>query len=696
MHKVNTQQPLALQPCTVLNGVGSHVAEKLAQCGVHNLQDLLFHLPSRYLDNSHITPLAQLRAGEHSVVQGVISTQQLKAGKRPQMIVRLRDASGTVELRFLHYVSHHHQQLKVGSQLRCIGEVRRWGTQLCMVHPEYQLLTEHDTQPDKTLTPIYPTTQGLSQALWRRLTDQALALLTQSDMLPDYLPHTARTRFPQLTEALRYIHRPPLHTQLDLLLTGQHPMQQRLALEELLAHHLSLRRLRAQNDKQHAHAFPPSLRLLPQVIRDLPFALTTAQQRVLGEIANDLAQKHPMLRLIQGDVGCGKTIVAALACLQIIEQGFQVACMAPTELLAEQHAQHFAQWLHPLGIQTELLSSRHKGKRRTQILQNLAAGTSKVAIGTHALFQEQVVFAQLGLIIIDEQHRFGVHQRLALRQKGVHNDHYPHQMIMTATPIPRTLAMSVYADLDHSVIDQLPPGRQPITTVVLPNTRRAQLIDRIQHVCQQKQQVYWLCTLIEEAEDLPCRTAEETALQLTEQLPQLRIGLVHGRLKAQEKMQVMTAFAAGELDILVATTVIEVGVDVPNATLILIENAERLGLAQLHQLRGRVGRGTQPSFCVLLYQDPLSYSARKRLAILRKTQDGFAIAKEDLQIRGPGEVLGTRQAGLLQLRIADLGRDQRLLAEVLQLARQLEAQQSALIPAIIQRWLGHAEGYAHA
>ena len=686
---------LASQPCTVLKGVGPSLAEKLAQCDIHCLQDLLFHLPLRYLDNTRVTPIRQLQHGDHCVIEGTIVAAQDKGGKRRQLIYTLQDHSGSVDLRFLYYLDNYRKQLATGCQIRCVGEARRWGAKLSLVHPDFSFNLEANVEGQR-LTPIYPSTSGLNQTMLRRLTDQVLQLLGETDLLPDYLPASIADRFSSLHEALFYLHRPPVDAKTELLLAGKHPMQQRLAFEELLAHHLSLRRLRAKNDSYRAHAFPVSQQLRPVLLQQLAFALTAAQQRVGEQIADDLARSKPMLRLIQGDVGCGKTIVAAMAALPVIEQGFQVALMAPTELLAEQHLQSFSQWLQPLGVKVELLLSRCKGAERQTLLDDIASGHGQMIIGTHALFQESVVFHQLGLVIIDEQHRFGVHQRLALREKGIHGDIHPHQMIMTATPIPRTLAMSVYADVDHSIIDELPPGRQPITTVVVANDKRDEVIQRIQHICSQGQQVYWVCTLIEESENLQCQTAEDTAQQLITQLPNLRIGMVHGRLPGQEKNAVMQRFQAGEFDILVATTVIEVGVDVPNATLMLIENAERLGLAQLHQLRGRVGRGSLESFCVMLYQHPLSHNAQRRLAVMRRTQDGFAIAKEDLSIRGPGEVLGTRQAGMAQLCVADLVRDSDLLVQVQQAALILQKEKPEIIQPLINRWLGRAEAYVHA
>jgi ATP-dependent DNA helicase RecG len=692
-----TIDDLSKLPCTHLKGVGAGIAEKLQQAGIYHIADLLFYLPYRYLDHTQTLPIAKLRHGTHAVIEGTLVSERLIYGKTRQWLLHLADPSGQIELRFLHYIDNYRKQLAPGMQLRCIGEARRWGTHLCMIHPQFQPLDTHQPLPCN-LTPIYSAIAGLSQGSLTRIIDQALDLLSKGQGLPDYLPKaiSEQYHFPSLTAALLYLHRPPTTANTDQLLAGTHPMQKRLAFEELLAHHLSLLRLRQQMTTQQSYACPPSQQLLARLLSILPFALTAAQQRVSAQVATDLSKASPCQRLIQGDVGCGKTIVAAMAAVQVIEQGHQVAFMAPTELLAEQHLQNFSRWFDQLDIEIALLLSRHSASRRQQSLTAIREGKAKMVIGTHALFQDAVEFNQLALVIIDEQHRFGVQQRLALREKGKQNNLSPHQLIMTATPIPRTLAMSVYADLDHSIIDELPPGRKPITTLVLPNSRRADIVDRIATVCQRGEQVYWLCTLIEESETLQCETAEATWEQLQKALPQFRLGLVHGRLKPQQKSEQMLLFQQGAIDILIATTVIEVGVDVANASLMIIENAERLGLAQLHQLRGRVGRGSQASFCVLLYQAPLSHNAQKRLAVMRRTQDGFEIANTDLEIRGPGEVLGTRQAGMVQLKMASLIRDQALLPLIQQTAVYISQQQPKAIVPLIARWIGQAENYVHA
>ena len=676
---------------TALHGVGPRLAEKLAGLSIHTVQDLLFHLPLRYQDRTRITPIGALQPGADAVIEGEVRAADIVFTRRRSLICRLQDGTGTVSLRFFHFSAAQKQQLAVGSRVRCYGEARRGASGLELYHPEYQLI-DADAPPPiaATLTPIYPTTEGLQQASWRKLSSAALTLLTP-DSLIDYLPKTfARTR---LCDAVRYLHQLPPDASQAQLAAGSHPYQQRLAFEELLAHQLSMLRLRERVRAQGAPMCKQKKRLEADFLKQLPFALTGAQRRVIDEIHTDLSQPKPMLRLVQGDVGSGKTLVAALAAMRVIGSGYQVALMAPTEILAEQHRDNFSRWLEPLGIGVGWLSGKVKGKQRAQQLAAIASGAAPLVIGTHALFQDDVKFAKLGLAIIDEQHRFGVHQRLALREKGgLHLQ--PHQLIMTATPIPRTLAMSAYADLDTSVIDELPPGRKPIRTAVIGNDRRADLVERIRHACAEGRQAYWVCTLIEESETLQAQAAEVTWQELQAALPELRIGLLHGRMKPSEKTATMAAFKAGELQLLVATTVIEVGVDVPNASLMIIENAERLGLAQLHQLRGRVGRGSADSFCLLVYQAPLSQLGKARLQVLRDSADGFVIAEKDLELRGPGEVLGTRQTGLLQMRIADLQRDAALLPRVRECGQALAADYPQHVDALIRRWLPDREQYA--
>lgn len=670
--------------------------KKLAQLNIESVEDLLFHLPLRYEDRTQLTPISHLSVGENALIQGVIQSSEIKAStKKRSLICMLTDGTGTVLIRFFHFTTAQRQQLQTGVKLRCFGEVRQGYHCLEIIHPEYKRITtdERFTVVDH-LTPVYPSSGQIHQNLLRALVTQALYEYPIVDFLPPSL--LAHFNFLPLAEALRIIHHPTADINIEHLQTRLHPACQRLAFEELLAHHLSLRLLHQHVYERCAPCLDNVGTLANKLLEQLPFQLTSAQQQAYAEIANDLRTSHPMQRLLQGDVGAGKTIVAALSALQAIESGYQVAVMAPTELLAEQHLQTFNQWLQPLDIPLAWLTGSLTKKKREQTLSDLVQGKVALIIGTHALFQEQVEFSQLGLVIVDEQHRFGVHQRLALWTKGkMPSQHhattdlpsYPHQLIMTATPIPRTLAMTAYADLEVSVIDELPPGRIPVNTVVMPNTRRNEVITRIREVCQQGRQAYWVCTLIENSEALQLQAAEETAKHLRKVLSPLPIGLVHGRMKTKEKESVMADFKVGNIALLVATTVIEVGVDVPNASLMIIENAERLGLAQLHQLRGRVGRSTLQSYCVLLYQPPLSEIAQSRLTTIRSTHDGFAIAQRDLELRGPGEVLGTRQTGMLNFRIADLQRDQTLLnavAEVGKVMLQDYPEQSKLL---IKRWI---------
>lgn len=688
----------AIPPVTALKGVGPRVAARLAKLGIHSVADLLFHLPLRYEDRTRVQPIGGLRPGDQAVVEGRVDLSEIKFGRRRMLLARISDGTGALTLRFFYFNAAQQETVSRGARLRCFGEVRRGAATLEMVHPEFERIDESPAPVEATLTPVYPTTEGMHQVALRKLSAQALDwMLTDGGGLQDWLPERlcAEHGYPPLREALRYVHRPPPEAPLAELAEGRHAAQRRLAYEELLAHHLSMRRLRARLAEQQAPPLEPAARLGRRFLRALPFALTGAQRRVCDEIAADLQRPSPMQRLVQGDVGAGKTVVAALAVLQAVESGFQAAIMAPTELLAEQHYANFRTWLEPLGVELTWLSGKLKGAERQRVLAGLQTGEAQVAVGTHALFQEGVSFAELGLVVVDEQHRFGVHQRLALREKGARDGRYPHQLIMTATPIPRTLAMTAYADLDVSVIDELPPGRTPVETVVMPDTRRAEVVARVHRACSSGRQAYWVCTLIEESEALQCEAAEATAAALDESLSGIRVGLVHGRMKAAEKETAMAAFKAGEVDLLVATTVIEVGVDVPNASLMVIENAERLGLAQLHQLRGRVGRGAEASACVLMYHGPLSRQARFRLAVMRETNDGFVIANRDLELRGPGEVLGTRQTGMLQLRVADLERDKDLLPEVARTGAVLLRDHPEAIAPLIHRWLGERTAYGH-
>ncbi|MBF7053616.1 ATP-dependent DNA helicase RecG [Halomonas sp. KAO] len=682
-------------PVTSLKGVGEALSLKLSRLRIDSVADLLFHLPLRYQDRTRITPIGTLRAGHEAVVEGEVIAAEVVRGRRRSLLVRLRDGSGLLSLRFFHFSPAQQQQFQPGSRVRGFGEARTGATGLELYHPEYRLLKTDAPPVEDHLTPIYPTTEGLHQTRLRALIEQALERLDDApEALPDWITADLRSRFrlPGLHRCLHVLHQPPPEIDPEQLAGGHHPATRRLALEELLAHRLSLQTVRLRIQEDGAPPLPSGRGLQARFLTQLPFSLTAAQRRVLDEIGADLARELPMLRLVQGDVGSGKTVVAAMAALAAIAGGCQAAMMAPTEILAEQHYRAFRAWFTPLGIDVAWLAGKLKGKARLDTKAAIQDGRAQMVVGTHALFQGDVHFQRLGLAIVDEQHRFGVHQRLALREKGEAGGLTPHQLVMTATPIPRTLAMSAYADLDVSVIDELPPGRTPVRTVAMPDERRPEVVERIRHACAEGRQAYWVCTLIEESEVLECQAAEATRDELVEALPELAIGLVHGRMKAAEKATVMEAFKAGELDLLVATTVIEVGVDVPNASLMIIENPERLGLSQLHQLRGRVGRGATRSFCVLLYHPPLSAHSRERLAVMRETSDGFRIAEKDLELRGPGEVLGTRQTGLAQMKIADLERDADLLDRVAPLAEALMASHPEASQPLIRRWLGEEAG----
>ncbi len=691
-------KPLSETPVTALKGVGGALAEKLAKIQINNLQDLLFHLPMRYQDRTRIAPMGSLQSEVDCVIQGKVVAADVLMGKRRSLLVRINDGSGSIGLRFYHFSGALKNQLKHGAEVRCFGEPRRAASGLEMYHPEYQVIKpDTDIDVEETLTPVYPATEGLTQQRIRSLCQQALEKLDNPDALQEFLPEEVRWQYQlsSLVDAVRFLHAPPPDVSYELLAEGRHPAQRRLSFEELLAHNLSMQKLRALVRTVKSYPMTPKQELTQAFRKELPFSLTNAQEKVLAEISKDMMEPEPMLRLVQGDVGSGKTVVAALAALQAVENNFQAAVLAPTEILAEQHEKNFKSWLKPLGISVAFLSGKIKGKKRQEVLEQIASGEAMVVVGTHAIFQDEVIFKKLGLAVIDEQHRFGVHQRLALRKKGEANGGQPHQLIMTATPIPRTLAMSAYADLDCSVIDELPPGRTPVNTVVIGDDRRDQVIQRLKTACIEGRQAYWVCTLIEESETLQCQAAEVTEEHLKEAIPELSIGLVHGRMKTAEKLEVMDAFKAGHLHLLVATTVIEVGVDVPNASLMIIENPERLGLAQLHQLRGRVGRGSIASHCLLMYHAPLSQQSRERLQVMRDSTDGFVIAEKDLELRGPGEVLGTKQTGLASFRVADLERDSALLDDVKNAGQILLKHAPQNAEPLILRWLGHAEKYAN-
>ena len=680
-----------------LKGVGPALEKKLAAIGITSIQDLLFHLPLRYEDRTRITLAARAQIGEYMQFEGEVTSCDLQFGKRRSLRCSLRDSSGSMTLRFFHFSAAQKDSLAVGTQLRVYGEVKHGRAGFELFHPEYKPLSQASQEVSDTLTPIYPTTEGLMQPRLRSIIGQAVELVVGKDAIEDYLPAdlVAKFNLASLAEAIKQIHRPTADAFGGWDRDAPNPGRDRLAFEELLTHRLSLRRLRDDAAAKAAPQFVGENQLIRGFLSALPFELTGGQQRAFAEISEDLARPTPMLRLLQGDVGSGKTVVAALSALRAIDAGYQVALMAPTEILAEQHAVNFRQWFEPLGIEVGWHSGKQKGKPRAEQLERVSAGFCQILVGTHALFQGEVIYAKLGLIIIDEQHRFGVQQRLALREKAASMNINPHQLVMTATPIPRTLAMSAYADLDNSIIDELPPGRTPVNTLIVSNERRGEVVERIAAACENRSQAYWVCTLIDESEVLQCQAAEVTAQQLAEQLPQVRVGLVHGRMKPVEKAEVMARFKAAEIDLLVATTVIEVGVDVPNSSLMVIENPERLGLAQLHQLRGRVGRGSIKSHCILLYQSPLSRNGKERLGVMRESNDGFYIAEKDLELRGPGQVLGTAQTGLMEFRIADLVRDAAMLDDVKDAADHVLGHHPQVVDSLVRRWLGENIHYAN-
>lgn len=682
------------QSLTSLKGVGPALQRKLNQLGLFRVRDLLFHLPLRYEDRTRLQSIGRVQLGDMVQLEGEVVGTTIQFGKRRSLLCMLRDKTGLISLRFFHFSAAQKQALEAATRVRCYGEVRRGRSGFELYHPEYKILEAGEIPPvADRLTPIYPTTEGLQQGRLRNVIGQALQHLQKqppTDLLPESV--LAPLRLPSLVDAIALVHEPPADAPATWLSDGDNPGQKRLAFEELLAHRLCMRRYRETSNSRQAPVLAAAPSLQQGFLQNLGFSLTGAQQQAIQDIADDLQSGQPMLRLLQGDVGSGKTVVAAMAALQAIDAGYQAAIMAPTEILAEQHLLNFQRWFGALAIEVGWLSGKSKGKQRQATLETLANGQCHLVVGTHALFQDEVRFHNLALVVIDEQHRFGVHQRLALRDKAK-ADYSPHQLVMTATPIPRTLAMSAYADLDNSILDELPPGRTPVNTVLLAAEKRPQVIERINVACQSGSQAYWVCTLIEESESLQAQAAEATAEQLQQQLPGLRIGLIHGRMKPAEKASVMAAFKNTDLDLLVATTVIEVGVDVPNASLMVIENPERLGLAQLHQLRGRVGRGSKESHCLLLYQTPLSHTSKERLRVMRESTDGFYIAEKDLQIRGPGQVLGTQQTGLMTFRIADISRDAAMLDDVKEAADTILQQYPDIVDPLIQRWLGERINY---
>lgn len=678
---------------------------KFARLGLHRPEDFVLHLPLRYEDETQITLIASAIIGETVQVQGKVIDSEIISSPRRQLLVTLKDKSAAVVLRFLNFYPSQQKQLSPGRLVRARGELRRGRLTLEMIHPKV-VSVEEETPLPQSLTPVYPTTEGMPQSVLRRSISRALKQVDLYETLPESIRQ--RYNLCSFASAIPLLHNPPAELKLADLEHNPPSAWIRLRFDELLAQQLSLKRARAERLSKLALAFVPQHKLTQDLLNQLPFALTAAQKKVIQEISSDLAQIFPMQRLLQGDVGSGKTVVAALAAAQVIENGYQVALMAPTEILAEQHFNKLTAWFSPLGIDIVWLSGSQKIKARRQAISQLESGQAMLAVGTHALIQDQVNFSKLGLAIVDEQHRFGVSQRLALRHKSKQDDtanalnanlspvYLPHQLMMSATPIPRTLAMSYFADLDVSVIDELPPGRQPIKTKLISDKRRHEVLRGLRELVASGRQAYWVCPLIEESETLELQTAVDTHLALQAELPELNIALVHGKLSAADKAAVMQDFVQGLIHILVATTVIEVGVDVPNASLMIIEHAERFGLAQLHQLRGRVGRGAYASTCVLLYQEPLSFTAKARLRTLYETQDGFEIARRDLEIRGPGEFLGARQSGIPLLRFADLQRDQALIADAQQAADMMLKNYPKYVDAHLERWMRGREDFMKA
>ncbi|MCW8875782.1 MAG: ATP-dependent DNA helicase RecG [Kangiellaceae bacterium] len=694
------QSKLASIKVETLKGVGPKVAEKLANLSITSVEDLLFHLPSKYQDRSRIHPIASLRPGEYAQVCGMVEAADIVFGKRRSLICKISDGSGILDIRLFYFSMAQKKQFIRGQYVQCYGQVSFIGKNFSMIHPEIKHLKDNpEPRLENGLKAIYPVTDGLQQRTISSLIQQSLSLLKRSNPT-ELIPQEwlGKLEFPPLADALRMLHRPPLDISLESLQKGEHPLIRRLAFEELVAQHIAFENIKIKNKKNNAISISGNSALQQKLLNNLPFALTNAQSRVVSEIESDMHKPFPMMRLVQGDVGSGKTLIAACAIFNCVEQNLQAALMAPTEILAEQHYKNFQSWCEPLGIDCVLLTSKMSAPIKRAALESIQQDKAKIIIGTHALFQSQVTFANLALVIIDEQHRFGVEQRKTLLEKGFEANqgrNYPHQLVMTATPIPRTLAQTAFADLELSVVDELPPGRKPIQTAVLSDQKREQIMQRVRDYCTtDNKQVYWVCTLIEESDELQCQAAEATFHDLKQALPELKIGLVHGRLKTAEKQQIMLEFKEGELDLLVATTVIEVGVDVPNASLMIIENPERLGLSQLHQLRGRVGRGEAESHCILMYHSPLSKNAKQRLEVMRSSNDGFIIAEKDLELRGPGEVLGTRQTGALEYRFADLVRDSHLLPDVYNCANDLALHSPLIAHALITRWIKHDKNLA--
>lgn len=681
-----------------LPGLGDALAKKFNQLGIYSIRDLLLHLPIRYEDRSSSKTISTLSIGEHTTIQGQIVKAEIILAKKRMLICTIRDETGIANLRFMNFYPTMKQSMVPGKWIKAYGEVRKGKLYFEMIHPQIQIQDSEqsfDNIEGERYTPIYAATFGLTQTMLRKFIHLALILIARNPSA-EVIPTQYLGQFPSLEEALKTVHEPPLDVNIAELEDGSHPAKKRLIFEELLAYHLSMQITKSHTQSQQATPLIATNHYISPFLQSLPFSPTNAQQRVVQEIYQDMAKDVPMMRLVQGDVGSGKTLVAALAALNALENHKQVVLMAPTEILAEQHFINFSHWFTPLGLTVNLLSGKLTAKKKRECYEALEAGSIDILIGTHAVFVEKVKFANLGFVIIDEQHRFGVDQRLTLWEKGIKDNRYPHQLIMTATPIPRTLAMTVYADLDVSTIDELPPGRTPVTTVVLPNTRRHEIIERIEQACLTGKQAYWVCTLVEESEILEAQAAEVAFAELEELLPTITVGLIHGKMKPAQKQQVMQEFKQGHIQLLIATTVIEVGVDVPNASLMVIENAERLGLSQLHQLRGRVGRGSTASHCVLMYQMPLSKVTKERLNVMRDSNDGFVIAQKDLEIRGSGEILGTRQVGIADFKIVDLIRDQHMISTIQKVSTYLLTQHPQSTKNIIDSWLPGRTKYINA
>ena len=681
-------------PLISISGLGQKTSERLNQLGIYSLEHLLFHLPNRYQDKTRLTPLADAQVGAEVLVELTINRIEEAPTRQRQLLCHLTDENGQrLLLRFFHFNQYQKQALVRDEIIQCFGEIKIGRQGLEMHHPEYRLTAHQSPLLEQTLTPVYPLCQGVTQNKLKKWIDAALEALKNTN-INDHFEKMAKNSMPSLKESIFLLHHPKKGENLEKIAGFRHISQQRLIIEELATHQLSLKKVKLRRKSKISNIFQLDHTLTTQLTNTLQFDLTPAQERCVGEINQDLASDKPMLRLLQGDVGSGKTIVAVFALLQAVANDFQVAVMAPTEILARQHFQNFGDYLNKLGITLAYLSGTQNSEERNTQLQKVFSGEAQVVIGTHALFQESVLFDNLGFVIIDEQHKFGVHQRLSLAQKAKNT---PHQLVMTATPIPRSLTMSAYADLDTSVIDELPPGRQAVQTIALSNNRKDEVIEKIKQVCNEGQQIYWVCTLIEESEALRAESAENTFSYLNESLTDLQVVLIHGRLNKNDKEAIMQDFSHGKIDVLVATTVIEVGVNVPNASLMIVENAERLGLAQLHQLRGRVGRGCEKSVCVLMYQSPLSESAKERLDILRQSCDGFVIAEKDLELRGPGEILGTQQTGIADMKIANIVRDAYLLKQAGYYSELMLNQSESSQKELIQRWIDEDKShYANA